>query len=98
VLIADEPTSAIDQSAQAHLLNLLRSLQRERGLAIIFISHDLGIVRYLTSRVYVMHRGEVVEAGDTQTVFAHPREAYTRLLIASIPGRRERVPGAAERP
>lgn len=98
VLIADEPTSAIDQSAQAQLLNLLRRLQRERGLAIIFISHDLGIVRYLTSRVYVMHRGEVVESGDTQTVFSHPRDAYTRRLIASIPGRRERVPGAAERP
>jgi peptide/nickel transport system ATP-binding protein len=86
VLIADEPTSSIDQSAQAQLLNLLRALQRDRGLAVIFVSHDLGIVRYLTSRVYVMQRGEIVETGDTADVFARPRHEYTRRLIASIPG------------
>ncbi|MYC94598.1 MAG: ABC transporter ATP-binding protein [Caldilineaceae bacterium SB0661_bin_32] len=87
VLIADEPTSSIDQSAQAQLLNLLRLLQSERGLAIIFISHDLGLVRYLTSRVYVMQKGDVVEAGKTQDVLERPQHSYTRLLIDSIPGR-----------
>lgn len=87
VLIADEPTSSIDQSAQAQLLNLLRRLQTERGLAIIFISHDLGLVRYLTSRVYVMQAGEIVETGETQAVMEQPQHPYTRLLIDSIPGR-----------
>ena len=87
VLIADEPTSSIDQSAQAQLLNLLRRLQSERGLAIIFISHDLGLVRYLTSRVYVMQKGDIVEAGETESVLERPQHSYTRLLIDSIPGR-----------
>ncbi len=87
VLIADEPTSSIDQSAQAQLLNLLRRLQSERELAIIFISHDLGLVRYLTTRVYVMQKGDIVEAGKTEDVLERPQHAYTRLLIDSIPGR-----------
>lgn len=86
ILIADEPTSSIDQSAQAQLLNLLSHLQRDFGLAILFISHDLGLVRYLTSRVYVMKKGDVVEEGDTVQVFNNPTNAYTRLLINSIPG------------
>ncbi len=93
VLIADEPTSSIDQSAQAQLLNLLRRLQIERGLATIFISHNLGLVRYLTSRAYVMRSGDIVEQGDTRTVFETPAHPYTRLLIDSIPGRRARPPG-----
>ena len=88
ILIADEPTSSIDQSAQAQLLNLLRQLQQEHGLAIVFISHDLGLVRYLTSRVYVMKKGDVVEQGDTVQVFDEPSNAYTRLLIGSIPGQK----------
>ena len=86
-LIAERATSSIDQSAQAQLLNLLRRLQAERGLAIIFISHDLGLVRYLTSRVYVMQTGDIVETGKTQAVLERPQHAYTRLLIDSIPGR-----------
>lgn len=86
ILIADEPTSSIDQSAQAQLLNLLSQLQKDFGLAILFISHDLGLVRYLTSRVYVMKKGDVVEEGDTVRVFDHPENPYTRLLINSIPG------------
>ena len=68
-------------------MNLLRRLQAERGLAIIFISHDLGLVRYLTSRVYVMQKGDIVETGETQTVMEQPQHSYTRLLIDSIPGR-----------
>ena len=87
VLIADEPTSSIDQSAQAQLLNLFRRLQQERALTIVFISHDLGLIRYLTSRVYVMQKGKIVEAGDTLRVFDRPEHSYTQLLIASIPGR-----------
>jgi ABC-type dipeptide/oligopeptide/nickel transport system ATPase subunit len=87
VLIADEPTSSLDQSAQAHLLNLLRGLQESRRLALVFISHDLGLVRYLTSRIYVMQKGRIVEAGDTLRVFESPRHHYTKLLIDSIPGR-----------
>ena len=87
-LIADEPTSAIDQSAQAQLLNLLRRIQQERGLAVLFISHDLGVIRYLTSRVYVMKAGEIVESGPTERVFQQPDHPYTKLLLDSVPGRR----------
>ncbi|MDE0080974.1 MAG: ATP-binding cassette domain-containing protein [Caldilineaceae bacterium] len=72
---------------QARQLNLLRRLQSERGLAIIFISHDLGLVRYLTSRVYVMQKGDIVETGKTQAVMEQPQHSYTQLLIDSIPGR-----------
>jgi peptide/nickel transport system ATP-binding protein len=86
VLVADEPTSAIDQSAQAQLLNLLRALQASRELAIVFISHDLGVIRYLASRVYVMRRGEIVEEGPTAQVMHRPRHDYTKLLLSSIPG------------
>jgi peptide/nickel transport system ATP-binding protein len=86
VLIADEPTSAVDQSAQAQLLNLLRRLQRDRGLAIVFISHDLGIIHYLTTRVYVMQRGVIVESGPTPSVFEQPHHPYTRQLIGSLLG------------
>ena len=88
LLIADEPTSALDQSAQAQLLNLLHRIQAERQLAVLFISHDLGIIRYFTKRVYVMRHGLVVEEGPTEDVFLTPAHAYTRLLIDSIPGRR----------
>ena len=95
VLVADEPTSAIDQSAQAHLLNLLREIQHNRGLSIVFISHNLGLVRYLTNRVYIMHNGEVVEEGSTDAIFGRPQHAYTQLLINSIPGRRARASGVA---
>lgn len=83
VLIADEPTSAIDLSAQAQLLNLLRSLQAARGLSIVFVSHNLAAVRYLASRVHVMKDGRVVEDGMTREVLASPRHEYTRKLLAA---------------
>jgi peptide/nickel transport system ATP-binding protein len=95
VLIADEPTSAIDQSAQAQLLNLFLRLQADRGLAILFISHDLGLIRYATQRAYVMKDGLVVEHGPTGEIFANPKEAYTQRLLASIPGRRRALAAAA---
>lgn len=91
LLIADEPTSALDQSAQAQLLNLLRRIQQERQLAILFISHDLGIIKYFTDRVYVMKHGRIVESGHTEEVFSNPQQAYTQLLIDSIPGSRRRT-------
>jgi peptide/nickel transport system ATP-binding protein len=85
VLLADEPTSAIDQSAQAQLLNLFRGLLNQ-GLAIVLVSHDLGVIRYLTKRVYVMQDGVFVEAGETEKIFNNPQESYTKELLASIPG------------
>jgi len=90
LLIADEPTSAIDQSAQAQLLNLFNRL-RSGGLAIVLVSHDLAVIRYLCTRVHVMHEGEFVESGETHDVFERPRHAYTQALIASIPGRTRRT-------
>ena len=87
VLVADEPTSAIDQSAQAQLLNLFQGLIGQE-LAIVLISHDLAVIRYLAKRVYVMRDGEFVESGNTLEVFDRPQHAYTQALISSIPGRR----------
>lgn len=85
LLLADEPTSAIDQSAQAQLLKLFLGLLDD-GLAIVLVSHDLGVIRYLTKRVYVMKDGVFVESGDTETIFNDPQQEYTKLLLASIPG------------
>ena len=93
LLIADEPTSAIDQSAQAQLLNLFHGLLGQ-GLSIVLISHDLAVVRYLARHVHVMRDGEIVEAGDTNTVFDRPAHPYTQALIASIPGRRAKEPAS----
>ncbi len=86
ILVADEPTSAIDQSAQAQLLNHFNRLIRT-GLSIVLISHDLAVIRYLASRVYVMRDGAFVESGVTAEIFEAPRHEYTRTLIASTPGR-----------
>lgn len=86
VLVADEPTSSLDQSIAASLLNLLRKIQAERGIAMVFITHDLGVVRYLAHRVYVMKEGVFVEHGPTREVFDAPADEYTRTLVASVPG------------
>ena len=85
LLIADEPTTALDVTIQAQILALLENLQSRFGMALLLITHDLGIVRKMADRVCVMTQGESVEAGPTAEVFAHPRHAYTRRLLAAEP-------------
>ena len=88
LLILDEPTSALDVSVQAQILNLLADIQTERGLAYLFISHNLSVVGYLAHRVAVMKGGRIVEEGTTEAVLTRPRSGYTRLLLDSVPGRK----------
>jgi peptide/nickel transport system ATP-binding protein len=85
LLILDEPVSALDVSVGAQIVNLLRRLQREHGLTYLFISHSMPLVRYLSTRIAVMERGRLVETGEAVELCAHPREAYTRQLIAATP-------------
>ncbi|MBE3638334.1 ATP-binding cassette domain-containing protein [Mangrovicoccus algicola] len=85
LLVLDEPVSALDLSVQAQVLNLLGELQEEFGLTYVFISHDLSVVRFLADEVMVMNKGEVVEQGSREAVFADPRHAYTRQLFAATP-------------
>jgi oligopeptide/dipeptide ABC transporter ATP-binding protein len=87
VLIADEPTSSLDGSVQALILNLILDLRAAHGMALVLISHDLAIVRYVTDEALVMYRGRVVERGPTDALFTTPRHPYTRVLLDSIPGR-----------
>ena len=87
VLVLDEPTSALDVTVQAGILEVLATLQRDLGLTYLFISHDLGVVRQFADTLTVLRRGEVVESGSVEEVFAAPREEYTRALISSIPAR-----------
>ena len=90
LLICDEPTTALDVTVQEGILNLLKKINREKGTGILFISHNLHVVRKLCTRVAVMCRGEVVETGPVDQVFFHPQQEYTRRLIAAIPTRNKR--------
>lgn len=98
LLIADEPTTALDVTTQKQILELMRELQRKHGTALLFITHDFGVVAELADRIVVMNRGEVVETGTRDEILARPREAYTRMLVSSVPSliprRREPLSGA----
>ena len=84
-LVCDEPTSALDVSVQAQVLNIMKDLQRKRGLTYLFISHNLAVVRHVSDHVGVMYLGRLVELADKQTLFANPRHPYTRMLLDAIP-------------
>jgi microcin C transport system ATP-binding protein len=85
LLIADEPTTALDVTVQAQILKLLKELQQEFGMALLLITHDLGIVRHMADQVCVMQKGKIVERGDAKAVFATPQHAYTKMLLAAEP-------------
>ena len=93
LLIADEPTTALDVTIQAQILRLLVDLQKSLGISILLITHDLGVVARVASRVLVMYAGEIVESGTAEAVFAAPLHPYTRGLLASIPVPGRTAPG-----
>ncbi|MGA0122396.1 MAG: oligopeptide/dipeptide ABC transporter ATP-binding protein, partial [Gaiellales bacterium] len=85
IVVCDEPTSALDVSVQAAILNLLADLQRDEQASYIVISHDLGVVRYLSDRIAVLYLGRLMEVGDAATVFAGPHHPYTEALLSAVP-------------
>jgi oligopeptide/dipeptide ABC transporter ATP-binding protein len=104
LLIADEPVSALDGSIQGQVLNVLRALRADRTLAMVFITHDLSVARYMADRIAVMHLGKLVETAPTEQLFARPAHPYTRALLSAIPrygrrdGTRTILPGDAPSP
>ncbi|MCG8433672.1 MAG: ATP-binding cassette domain-containing protein [Gammaproteobacteria bacterium] len=98
LLICDEPVSSLDVSIQAQVINLLKDLQDELGLSMIFIAHDLSIVRHISQQVLIMYKGEMVEYAATDMVFERPRHSYTKSLLASVPIADPRAARAAASP
>ena len=84
-MLADEPTSALDVSVQAQILNLFKQTKRELGLTYVFVSHNLGVIRYVSDRMAVMRLGQIVEAGESEAIFTNPQHDYTRALLAAVP-------------
>jgi peptide/nickel transport system ATP-binding protein len=97
LLIADEPTTALDVTTEAQILSLMRTLQRELGMAIMFITHNLGVVAQMTERVIVMYMGKVVEDASVDALFYEPKHPYTQALLRSIPKMGSKVAGSANR-
>lgn len=91
LIVCDEVVSALDVSVQAQIVNLLLDLKRAHGLALLFITHDLSLVRAIADRVMVMNAGKIVEEGETAGLFANPQEAYTKTLLAAVPRMEKRV-------
>lgn len=91
VIIADEPTTALDVTVQAQYLRLLKDIQRERGLSIIFITHDFGVVAKMCDRLLVMYAGRAVESGNTRDIFNHPKHPYTQALLKSVPSMKHKA-------
>jgi ABC-type oligopeptide transport system ATPase subunit len=101
-VLADEPTSALDVSVQAQILNLFKAMKRELGLTYVFVSHNLGVIRYVSDRVAVMRLGKVVEMGPSEEIFTNPSHEYTKALLDAVPDpelawrRRREAAAAAE--
>jgi len=85
ILVCDEPVAALDVSVQAQVINLLQDMQRQMHLAIVFVAHDLAVVRHLCENIVVLHKGRVVERGTREEIFRHPKEPYTQALLAAVP-------------
>jgi ABC-type oligopeptide transport system ATPase subunit len=85
ILVCDEPVAALDVSVQAQVINLLQDMQRRLNLAIIFVAHDLAVVRHLCESIIVLHKGRVVEQGSREQIFGAPQNPYTKALLAAVP-------------
>jgi oligopeptide transport system ATP-binding protein len=85
LIVCDEPVSALDVSIQAQILNLLKDLQRDLGLAYLFVAHDLAVVRAMSDRIAVMNKGKLVETGKAEDVYTNPQDDYTKALLAAVP-------------